>query len=205
MSQPHQRSNQASSRMNNVVNPSEPLRQPRQEAFARAFSQDLNIDHAATISGYMPQTRARIAVKLLSSEKVRKRIKHLQNEDDGFLTLSMLIKKFHCDLRRAVEKATVFNPFSEQLYMDFGRLSPSERTLLEYSVTGANGRASTGSAMTVRTPPLAAHMAIMSKIVAHPNFTANSKASDGVGDALREIAQRNASAAPIRTEFENDN
>lgn len=179
--------------------PAKPLRQPRQETFAKVYADTLSVQEAVRAAGYRSRSAAAVAGCLLSSEAMQKRIRYLQRNDPESFDTVKLIQSLYLDLRASLAKAVVRNPFTSELSFDMGRLSAQEIAALDVKLLAKDGRLGPSAPFSLQSGAHAS-LAVLARIVSAPDYTPNRKEKETLSDMLREIAQRNNSMAPIRAQ-----
>lgn len=182
-------------------NPADPLRRARHEAFAKAFALKPDAKAAAVDAGYPRHRASRAAVRLLSVPMMTARIQHLQIRDAEALTITKLVQELYFKPKVALAKAMTQNPFTGETRLDLGRLTPLEVASLEFSVSVGDGPSHTGSALKVQSGS-GKGLAALGRLVSDPAYAPERRQKESLSGLLAEIAQRNVSAAPIRSQRE---
>lgn len=183
--------------------PDRPLRQERQEVFAIVFAETLSPEQAAISAGYVSVSAARVARRLLAISAMQDRIRYLQQRDAESLNGVKLVHSLYLHPKELIAKAASRNPFTGEVTLDLARLTPRELSVFDFKLCADKGNLGAGAAISLQSNA-AGTLTALERIINNPNYAPERKEKTTLTDALREIAQRNDSAAPIREVFWND-
>lgn len=183
--------------------PSKPLRQDRQEIFAKVFADTLNPGQAVQSAGYTSASPARIAGRLLALPAMQSRIRYLQQKDAAALDGVKLVQSLYLHPKEMIAKAACRNPFSGEFTLDLARLTPRELSTFDFKLSSNNGQFGTGVAVSLHSNA-AGTLAALERIISNPNYAPDRQGNISLTKTLKELAQRNASAAPLRELYDDD-
>jgi hypothetical protein len=189
--------------MQSKQDPAVPLKNQQHETFAQSFASKPDAIAAALSAGYRPRSAANTAGRLLSEKSVIQRIENLRNKNAEALTISTLIHELYVKPKSALTKAITKNPFTNEVSLDLSRLTSSEIASLDPGLLAGDGNIGSGSKARVRSRQTGA-LTALGQLVRDPNYTAKTDEKNSLAAALREMASRNASTAPIWHDYETD-
>lgn len=192
-----------SSQTQGTQDPSTSLKNQKHETFAQSFASKPDGMAAALSAGYSSRCAANTAGRLLSDKSVIQRIEHLKNRNAEALTIATLIQELYFKPKAALTKAIAKNPFTHEVSLDLLRLTSSEIASLDPGLLAGDGTIGSSSKTRVRSRQTSA-LTALGQLIRDPSYAEKREEKNSFIAALRELASRNSSAAPIRSEYERD-
>lgn len=183
--------------------PASSLKNKQHEAFAQSFAANPDAMAAALSAGYKSRTVANTVGRLLSDKSVINRIEHLKVTNAKPLTIAALITELYFRPRASLTKAIAKNPFTHEVSLDLLRLTSSEIATLDPGLLVGDGTIGTSRKTRVRSRQTGAITAL-GQLIRDPSYAEKGEEKDSFKAALIEVAKRNTSAAPIRSQYERD-